>query len=439
MIETISNNKNIILDNSKGINYESISAEKFISLLLTPNTNHKIEIKNKRIIDDLVINFTITKNFTIENCHFDSDVKFINCNLVGLSSFISCTSNAPIYFLSGKFERLSIDDFIGTQISFQGGEFNERCYISYNKIKDIDISAGYFKESLLIYGSNTHLNHNDEYPILLISLSSNVKVGNIYIYSGIFRQILLIDCKINDANIVINDIKTNGIYFHNFVNGDRFRFSNITPINEKSFIKIEHSDLGVCEFLNLDFTKFDLSIEDTLLTGVKTLNVVWPSEINSISLSAKKEQENYRQLKVAMLNQGDKIKALEFEKDEFNSYYRTLNWRHNFKDKFILATNWSNNHGQSWFRPLWLLICSTLLFFSLIKYLLGFTNFDFSYLPYDIGCFVNFINPAHSLKILNPSIDTNGYAYLFDSIFRIFSAYLLYQFIIAFRKYSNKK
>jgi hypothetical protein len=82
---------------------------------------------------------------------------------------------------------------------------------------------------------------------------------------------------------------------------------------------------------------------------------------------------------------------------------------------------------------------TTLIFLTLIKYFLGFTEVDFSYLPFDIGNFFSIINPAHSLKMFETNINSNGFAYLFDSIYRVFSAYLLYQLIIAFRKYFNKK
>jgi len=47
-----------------------------------------------------------------------------------------------------------------------------------------------------------------------------------------------------------------------------------------------------------------------------------------------------------MLNQSDKIQAIEFEKKELNAHRKSLKWnKEDWKDKFILLTNWTNDQG----------------------------------------------------------------------------------------------
>jgi hypothetical protein len=111
-------------------------------------------------------------------------------------------------------------------------------------------------------------------------------------------------------------------------------------------------------------------------------------------------------------------------------------------DRIILWTNYiSNDFGLNWFFALAWLIGLTLIWYTSIKLCLGYTCFDYKLIADEVGRFLLFINPIHQFDKLFEIGKMNTYlggALFFDGISRITGAYLLYQFVSAFRKYSKK-
>ena len=74
-------------------------------------------------------------------------------------------------------------------------------------------------------------------------------------------------------------------------------------------------------------------------------------------------------------------------------------------------------------------------------YIPGYNHFNPNLILDEMGRFLIFINPIHQFdKVLNidPMIEnTNGSLFL-DGLSKIIGAYLIYQFISSFRKYSRK-
>lgn len=147
-------------------------------------------------------------------------------------------------------------------------------------------------------------------------------------------------------------------------------------------------------------------------------------------------RELFRQLKNVCAKNMDKISQLQFEKMEMLFYSDQLTWKSNFQDWFILKTNKiSNNHGISWLRPLLWLVGLTFIFYTIINYISG------SFHCYHIGQYLYFLLPIHNINdvlCLNiADIKYNNWIYFWDITQRIVSAYLIFQFLRAFRKFVN--
>ena len=73
-----------------------------------------------------------------------------------------------------------------------------------------------------------------------------------------------------------------------------------------------------------------------------------------------------------MNKQGDKVNELEFHAQEMKALRKTLPFKNNLSDKFILLlTDLSNNHGTRWWQAAILFFLSGAFFYSIILFVSG--------------------------------------------------------------------
>jgi uncharacterized protein YjbI with pentapeptide repeats len=237
----------------------------------------------------------------------------------------------------------------------------------------------------------------------------------------------------------------------------RTRDIQLTNVEVEEELRMVDTRIDNAKFHNINLYESQLTLVDSSISESTFINVRWPRGY-SINETILKEglsrteilwriKESYRQLKVVCENQRNSIEALSFKKHELRTYWQIVNletwnfghkhWWKNLGDWLILGTNkLFSDFGQSIFRPLlWLFGINLLLFNRLLKlYDFGidsdFRNPSWAASWRGLGLFLNFLNPVHTFVV-------NGVSVLgvTDFAMRIFSAYFIYYFIKASRKF----
>jgi hypothetical protein len=291
----------------------------------------------------------------------------------------------------------------------------------------------------------------------------------------------------------INNITDNFLFFDTkivkFEDLEEKQRKNLEKENYLPNIEVKESILNNMKFINCDFSEAEqIKIENSSLTETEFMNVDWgkisekricPELFENLPAKAR---DVYRQLKLALDNQKDHINANEFYSLEMKAYEKVLQQQEaDFQEKLIFSIHKSvSNFGQSWTKPLTLIIMLTtgmmglkaypiffvplfliyFIFFLLIPILnpaikfglqelvflfasagffsYVFGNFDFSKnLSSEllIKSTINFLNDF--AKILNPMklFKENGKGFEFPyTLYSITIAFLTYQMIVAIRR-----
>lgn len=221
-------------------------------------------------------------------------------------------------------------------------------------------------------------------------------------------------------------------------------------------IQISQSSLGKTEFTDCPLGEFrfefnNSKIIDCFVSGgsIPTKNV----HIIGVEPKTLKEYEQkasfFNQFKKIFEAQGDIYHATQFQAKWADEQMKLLELIHNgekgwfnttFSDLWILKLNkWSNLHGESWPRAFgWIMVLGLafyLLYLFSIGRLVTANEFDFNL----IGYYFEFLNPAHKFNFINEGNIASGWTVIIDLVWRIIAAYLIYQFIAAFRKHTKKQ
>lgn len=193
-------------------------------------------------------------------------------------------------------------------------------------------------------------------------------------------------------------------------------------------------------------------------------NVIWVKRLFSnikmlfFNLPHKNEEvqklyqirEIFRQLKVSMDKQGNRIQGLFFQSQEFIAYEKELKLTHCIykPERLILWSNSSNSHGQDWLKPLFLGVMFTGLWFIFMVISMN-PNLEL-HLPWNCNFLTTYKIYAEYFKgvpdLFNPTFrldlvfatQTNEFTFLtyfWALIQRISISYFIFQTISAFRKY----
>jgi hypothetical protein len=401
--------------------------------------------------------------------------------------------NQEIFFDGGTYKNIIFRGGYFKKLFFRRGNFNGYVSIRGGVIENLILLGGNFNHWLgtldgleNIEGPNTML-AEDKLKINRFEIEGGTYLNNIWISGGDINSLevkcvtpIIMHCKPNDdksfdtqeniyknkfdskpriQNLVVSRYSNKNTFYHfseldlkslkfeNFTNLGNITISKVT-LEDNLFI--ENSNLGKTTFIDCDFSLkkliFDSSkINEIALAGSKLPE---PENIQSVSFDDKNQKKlALSQIKKVYQSLGDNVSASRYQAEELNTYHKTLKFSW---EKINLRLNQiTNNHGQRWDRPLALLLLSTLFFYVLYCSLLGF-QVDFqaedglNTLKRNLSFYLEFLNPIRKTDFLPKALlgieksrdIPNGVIFI-DSLAKIVNAYLLYQFIAAFRKFGK--
>lgn len=409
---------------------------------------------------------TCEMQFHISECIFEGHLRTQNV-IITKGSFV---------FRKGKYEK-SVRIWGGSvkkSLIFNEGEFSEKVIVKSVKIpegltitggtfnqffhfrltsnsgkytvsppQEIYLSDSAFKNGLTIE-ENGYSNHAK--AIDRVTIQSSKKFEGEMSFSNLVIKVMNLSGPNHNGRIVFDKVAFNQVIIDKFSNFSNLQFLNITSYDTSSILSINNSYLGKAQFFNANLSSFSrIVITDSQISEVIASNVRWPDDIYTSSGGVKdnvdtlaRKRENYRQLKQAMNSQGNKFEALYFEEKETKAYHEWLTQMPGrYRDKFILWTNRSNDHGRNWARPILLMLLSAFLFYILIVLSLPIHTNWYTALWGRIDIFLQLLNPAHNITNIHKDITQYDAAMLWDTLARISSGYFIFQTIRAFRKYSR--
>lgn len=359
--------------------------------------------------------------------------------------FLTCL-NASLYIRSSTIEG---------QISF--GAYGlplkmNQVRISYSKCQNLDFSHGLTFERVLLENGT----------FSSISSCSGIKQFHVL---GTKNRIgkLLIDSFGSTIEVLVANAEIETLTLDYEISKSSFRLLNSKI---KSAWNMKYAAPHELHALNLDLQDCSLYFDNTLLSNCVFSNVIWPTDMKlcSIHPDNSKEQyaslrESYRQLKKAMLSEGNNFDSLVLYRNEMEAHWGLV--RHpkstglhrsflfsriygierglqDWQNKFLLWLGYHvSDHGQSFIRPLiWLFIFHQ--FFFLIAIALNYngfyftTNHDWSAVWDFIGSYFYLLNPVHKL----PDASSGGMLIL-DFFMRLSSGFFIYHIIRASRKFAK--
>ncbi|ARK09019.1 hypothetical protein A6C57_01090 [Fibrella sp. ES10-3-2-2] len=250
----------------------------------------------------------------------------------------------------------------------------------------------------------------------------------------------LISGHIRKSTLVISNSSFKVLSIKDFINESNFRIIE-SKIEDAGSVEIIRAQMGKAEFNTLDLSKAtQLQIFSSNITDLITHDVRFPEHIlTKYSDDYEGIRAIHRQLKNAASKQGDRVNELRHEKNELQTLMTILKNNKNLDHILLSLNKLTSNHGQDWVTAGCWLFGLGVVFFSSIRFLLGYRYFDINAIPENIASLLTFINPIHRYEsIFNNKGGTLlllGSALFLDNFFRLISSYLLFQFIRATRKY----
>ena len=251
-----------------------------------------------------------------------------------------------------------------------------------------------------------------------------------------------------EARIEIRNLTTKKLFISDLTNyAKNFSFFNLKILSngKKPSLEIKNSILNKMHFINSDFSEGKIDIEDSSLIDCEFINVNWGkfieerfcSELFSKKNRPDKARDIFRQLKYAHDTQKDYINANGFYSLEMRAREKSLKENINegiLGEKFLLSIfKWVSNFGQSWLRPLVLLIFSVffMIYLHTIFSLKGKRDFMI-FLTNVSKNIPKTFNYILSFKIDfmtgNPIVDT------ITIFLKLFALFLIYQIGLAIRR-----
>lgn len=450
--------------------YIEISAEDFILSLLHNKKLSNFSIKEKVVFSNNMMPGRV--KLEISNCIFLDEVDlvtdyidkvlFIKCSfkkrllLSGIQykeiKIIQCEFHVHLAFKRVISQRIEIDEciienpiltylqeFSCDYFLFTKNSCNSDILIKPDKIEKSVVIEGCEKNYLITY-SGLDISHPVEQ--LFLFTYSNYRTD--YLIRSFKANKLQIIGELKDSILSINNCEINQGIIQHFINQGTLLFNNIKCLSDKSVLVIKDCLLGKAQINNTDFTTFKKVIfSSSNILELVPVNIQWCNDSKLESKDIPSLKENYRQLKIVATKNDDLEAKLFFHRLEMKTLMQLhkLN-KTKYNDRIILKTNYlSNDFGLSWTKALYWLIGVSIVCYSIIKILIGEVYFNPSLIPDEIGKYLIFINPIHQFdKVfnLNPLTQNTNGALIFDGISKIFGAYIIYQFVASFRKYSQK-
>jgi len=488
---SITINKSIIQEiriNNSRLNYLYLADCSNVNLSITIE---KSSIRGIQLIDSTISSFLMANVYGMFNISLQKvDIRLIYITECTLSSF--STYNSQI-------DKIDISQSASRNILFDNVEVKSELYINkQSNLGNINILNHSTIEKMWLRDSVTSPRiHFKESTIKKALFGKGTTIGVLFINSltsagsSIDIHCAIIDklkidtdnpCKVfvtgevsdrtiinelilkhtvmpGDMHLNISDTDINNICFDSFVNSGRIIFNNIRPatdikifqtteeFNEPvrkdsgeyvyenitlgSIVEITNSDLGNTQFIGCDLDLFDdFVFENSKILNVFIADTFLPKKEN-INKEYPKDYEQQRlilnQFKKIFENQGDSVRASEYHAQELDVYKKQLR----FKEKpwtwlILWLSSITSDFGQNIWKPLASLLT---VHYWLYMWTLGVNAIDIKNCQEVIHYYFYLANPLHQY------IFCNDWTIIIDILMRIWSSYMIYNFIRASRRF----
>lgn len=436
---------NLTLEVNNSIDLDKVTLQNNIGSILKFKNNNLSEIStelipydNNRSLNQMHINDNTSESLRIELTRLTiSKLLIENSKINELSIFSSRVDN--IHIKSFLLQDVLNISFKETEMPVPRGSVFISLPQEISSLIIHDVSAPAIKISVERHNSTDKLtiNNMELYEANNIDLN-NIDLKNLELQNS------------NASNLTFSNLDIEKLTFSKFIVKSNVYFSNINskflndiiPINFDSVLKIEkNSMLGGIE-INPSFLHHFKSIQfsESSISGMKIPSF---KPLSEQAIENSKENHGnmdfYRELQAIMLEQNNKhyatiYRALELElrANSKNSY---LSWF----DRQILKLNFlSNSHATKPEKALKLMLYILLVhFFSMnLEFMINNPNYSAANFFWD-----NFSYYFKPFSFIN-DIDFMGYKFskpfiVMDTFYKILFAYLVYQFIAAFRKFNK--
>ena len=450
--------------------FTPISIEEFNQLIKNPREIGVRQVQRGHEDSWVIRNFSVDGEYIVidssgssswsiefENCYFKKNVHFDGVIFSKNIKFKDCFFDGNVHFSSCEFQNLDIQEcHFKKQVRFSSGSFKEVKF-SQHDTKELTISRSSFKKFEIGYYTGSYIlnklvlinNDRNNGPIEITGIE---KINYLLLYGAIY------------GDVFGENLKCRKFVIENFTNHGVMKFVNISSTAEsnETHFRVLNSNLNQAEFYRLDLESFaEVNIGDSNVMNCTFVNCSWPNKIyafrkakfgpgetrNDDKFSKTNEfksqqRETYRQLKLALSKQGDRVQEQLYYSKEMNIYFRLLKWKNPFKrdfwDKLILLfSSWFSDYGTNFGKALfWFLFLNFLAFATLIQFY-GFGGISFSWENKSwpafwnaLELFIKHLNPLHGLDET-----VKGHAFTIDFIGRIFSSYLIYHLIRTSRRF----
>lgn len=381
---------------------------------------------------DKTFRFKDNAQIVFENCHFKKLVIESECNC----KFLNCTFDE----LNIKKGTISLELISSKNCTlFIAGTSDVRLHkCEINRIFISDMRYGKLDFSIV--------------NCVMLSLTGQFDESTTKLYEMVCSRLEFSKVKLQDsAKLFLSQIKVDLILLYNDSDLNKAEFDSCDFSSAYHFIQT--STFGQVSYFNMQWFKKIYTSKNNFGRNVHE-HVAWMAVTGDITgdkleseiakgINFREFYEGYREYKAITGGSKNRPDEIYFKAKEYNAKLKQLPWKWTtFSDRVVLFLNKiSNNHGQFWFIPvLWLLGISAVFYFLFVWSLNGTCGFSDSFNHYSknwVNIFL-FINPTHSLDsmlIENASLTNN--AKLIDWSFRVISAYLLFQTVMAFRKFKE--
>ncbi|GAB6076917.1 pentapeptide repeat-containing protein [Desulfurobacterium crinifex] len=323
---------------------------------------------------------------------FQNEVHFDEITFQDWTYFVNITFQNEVYFGEATFQK---------GVWFLGTTFQNEVYFVLAKFqhkanfwKTTFQSKVDFREATFQNGAN----FISKGKSLLFNLSHVQLSKDSYIEIRNLQTVRLVLNNINNITDSFLFFDTKIIKFEDLEENQR---EDLKKENYLPNIEIKNSILNNMKFINCDFSEAEqIEIENSSLTKAEFMNVDWGKITEEricpelFKNSPAKARDVYRQLKLALDNQKDHINANEFYSLEMKAYEKVLQQQEaDFQEKLIFSIHKSvSDFGQSWTKPLTLIIMLTIGMMGLKAYSIFFVPLFLIYLIFFL--LVSIPNPA---------------------------------------------
>ncbi|MCF8276794.1 MAG: hypothetical protein K9J17_08675 [Flavobacteriales bacterium] len=375
-----------------------------------------------------------SSQITIRESLVENKIQFLTCH------------NASLYIRSSTIKGQISFDAYGLPLKM------DQVRISSSECGNLSLSHGLAFERVLLESGT----------FSSISSHANIKQFQIIGVKNIIDK-LLIDSFGSTIEVLVANAEIGTLTLDYEIGKSSFRLLNSKI---KSSWNMKYAAPHELHALNLDLQDCSLYFDNTRLSNCVFSNVTWPKDMKLCSIHPENSKEkyaslreSYRQLKKAMLNDGNNFDSLVLYRNEMEAHWALV--RHpkstglhqsflfsriygverglqDWQNKFLLWLGYHvSDHGQSFMRPLfWLFVFH--MFFFLIAIAVGYNGFYFTSNLEEwgatadfVGSYLYLLNPVHKLP------DTHGGMLIVDFFMRLSSGFFIYHIIRASRKFAK--